>query len=214
MVKSPFQRAEETKYSDHSVIVPPHRLKSVIRHTPEPGHFAMDVVARAEAALAEIKHEFRAWMSSECDALEHARNAIHERGASGPTMHKLFHAAHDVKGHAAVLGFPLAGRIAGILCRLLTYAPNPELVPISVIDGHVDAIRAVVREKIHTTSDQTGKEIFERLAIIVESFLANELGDAYASIADDAPVAFDNPKLPDAPEHEAPRQAAATKPSV
>lgn len=214
MVKSPFQRAEETKYSDHSVIVPPHRLKSVIRHTAEPGHFAMDVVARAEAALAEIKHEFRAWMSAECDALEAARNAVRERGSSGPALHKLFHAAHDVKGHAAVLGFPLAGRIAGILCRLLSYAPNAELVPISVIDGHVDAIRAVVREKIHTTSDETGKEIFERLALIVESFLANELGDAYASIAEDAPIAFDHVKSPGELGREAPPQAAATKPSV
>jgi len=213
MVRSPFQRVEETKYSDHSVIVPPHRLKSVIRHTAEPGHFAMDVVARAEAALAEIRHEFRAWMSAECDALEQARNAVHERGRSGPTMHKLFHAAHDVKGHAAVLGFPLAGRIAGILCRLLTYAPNPEFVPTAVIDRHVDAIRAVVREDIHTSTDQTAKEIFERLAVIVESFLANELGDAYATIADDAPVSFDFPKSGDKAGNP-PAQAAATKSSV
>lgn len=213
MVKSPFQRVEETKYSDHSVIVPPHRLKSVIRHTAEPGHFAMDVVARAEAALAEIKHEFRAWMSAECDALELARNALHAHGRSGPTMHKLFHAAHDVKGHAAVLGFPLAGRIAAILCRLLTYAPKPELVPLAVIDRAVDAIRAVVREEIHTTNDQTGREIFERLAIIVESFLVNELGDGYAAIADDAPVAFEIAKAAgDLGDN--PPQAAATKPSV
>jgi chemotaxis protein histidine kinase CheA len=189
MVKSPIQQAEETKFSDHTVIVPPHRLKSVITHTTERGDIAMDVVARAEAALAEIKHEFRSWMVSECEALEAARSAIHSRGQSGPTLHEVFHAAHEIKGHAAVLGFPLAGRIAGILCRLLTYAPNPQLVPLAVIDSHVDAIRAVVREQIHTVNDQTGKEIFERLAVIVESFLAHELGDAYADITSDAPPA-------------------------
>jgi chemotaxis protein histidine kinase CheA len=193
MVKSPIQHAEETKYSDHSVIVPPHRLKSVITHTPEQGDFAMDVVARAEAALAEIKHEFRAWMYAECQALEVARSVIHERGRSGPTLHKVFHAAHEIKGHAAVLGFPLAGRIAGTLCRLLTCAPDPKLVPLAVIDSHVDAIIAVVREKIHSPNDKTGKEIFERLAIIVENFLARELGEDYAELALDAPVQAKRP---------------------
>ena len=189
MVKSPIQQAEETKFSDHTVIVPPHRLKSVITHTTERDDIAMDVVARAEAALTEIKHEFRSWMISECEALEAARNAIRSRGQSGATLHKVFHAAHEIKGHAAVLGFPLAGRIAGVLCRLLTYAPNPQLVPLAVIESHVDAIRAVLREQIHTVNDKAAKQIFERLAGIVESFLSQELGDAYAEIAGDAPLA-------------------------
>jgi chemotaxis protein histidine kinase CheA len=198
MVKSPIQQAEETKFSDHTVIVPPHRLKSVITHTPEQGDIAMDVVARAEAALAEIKHEFRSWMHAECDMLEATRNALRSEGQSTQTLQKLSHAAHEIKGHAPVLGFPLAGRLAGILCRLLTYAPDPRLVPLAVIDGHVDAIRAVVRENIHTTNDRTGKEIFERLAVIVENFLAQELGANYAAIAADAPVVQSSAPTPHA----------------
>jgi hypothetical protein len=189
MIKSPIQQAEETKFSDHTVIVPPHRLKSVITHTAEQGDFAMDVVARAEAALSEIRHEFRSWMVSECEALEAARNEMRNNGPSAEALQKVSHAAHEIKGHAAVLGFPLAGRIAGILCRLLAYAPNPQLVPLTLIDSHVDAIRAVVREQIHTVNDKTGKEIFERLALIVEGFLSSELGNAYADIAGDAPLA-------------------------
>lgn len=189
MVKSPIQKAEETTFSDHTVIVPPHRLSSVITHTAEQGHFAIDVVARAEAALAEIKHEFRAWMISECEALETARNVLRSDDTSAQARQKVFNAAHEIRGHAAVLGFPLAGRIAGVLCRLLTYAPKPQLVPLDVIDSHVDAIRAVVREQIHTVNDKTGIEIFERLAVFVENFLAQEMGGAYAEIAADAPLA-------------------------
>jgi chemotaxis protein histidine kinase CheA len=189
MVKSPIQQVEETKFSDHTVIVPPHRLKSVITHTAEQGDFAMDVVARAEAALSEIKHEFRSWMSSECEALEAARNEMQSQGPSVEALQKVSRAAHEIRGHAAVLGFPLAGRIAAILCRLLAYAPNPQLVPLAVIESHVDAIRAVVREQIHSINDKAGKEIFERLALIVESFLSQELGEAYANIAGDAPLA-------------------------
>jgi chemotaxis protein histidine kinase CheA len=194
MVKSPIQQAEEIKFSDHTVIVPPHRLKSVITHTSEQSDYAMDVVARAEATLAEIKHEFKAWMITECEALEAARNDMRSQGPSAPALQKVYLAAHEIKGHAAVLGFPLAGRIAGILYRLLTYTPDPQLVPLAVIDSHVDAIRAVVREQIHTMNDKTGKEIFERRAVIVENFLSHELGDAYAAIAGDAPLASQTSK--------------------
>jgi hypothetical protein len=158
MVKSPIQQAEETKFSDHTVIVPPHRLKSVITHTTEQGDFAMDVVARAEAALSEIRHEFRSWMNAECEALEAARNEMRSQGPSTEALQKVSHAAHEIKGHAAVLGFPLAGRIAAILCRLLAYSPNPQLVPLAVIDSHVDAIRAVVREQIHTINDKPARK--------------------------------------------------------
>jgi hypothetical protein len=196
MIKSPIQQAEETKFSDHTVIVPPHRLKSVITHTAEQGDFAMDVVARAEAALSEIRHEFRSWMVAECEALEAARNEMRSHRPSPEALQKVSDAAHEIKGHAAVLGFPLAGRIAGILCRLLAYAPNPQLVPLTLIDSHVDAIRAVVREQIHTVNDKTGKEIFERLALIVEGFLSSELGNAYADIAGDAPLAVPVLKRP------------------
>jgi hypothetical protein len=189
VVKSPIQKAEETTFSDHTVIVPPHRLSSVITHTAEQGHFAIDVVARAEAALADIKHEFRAWMISECEALETARNVLRGDNTSAQARQKFFNSAHEIRGHAAVLGFPLAGQIAGVLCRLLTYAPKPQLVPLDVIDSHVDAIRAVVREQIHMVNDRTGIEIFERLAVFAENFLAQEMGGAYAEIAADAPIA-------------------------
>jgi hypothetical protein len=194
VVKSPIQKAEETKFGDHAVIVPPHRLSSIITHTSEQGNFAMEVVARAEAALAEIKHEFRAWMISECEALEAARNVLRSDDQSAQALQKVFNAALEIKGHAAVLEFPLAGRIAGVLCRLLTYAPKPQLVPMDVIDSHVDAIRAVVRERIHTNNDKTGKEIFERLAMFVENSLAQEMGGAYTEIEADAPLASQTAK--------------------
>ena len=199
MVKSPIQQTEETAFNDHTVIVPPHRLHSVIKHTPEPGDFAMDVVARAESALAEIKHEFRDWMGAECKALEAARNELAKNGPSKPAIRKVFDAAHEVKGQAAVLGFPLAGRIAAILCRLLNHAPNAQLVPLILIEKHVDAIEAVVREEIHTTEDATGREIFERLARIVEDFLSHALGDAYNEIAADAPKLSPPAKAPAKP---------------
>ena len=176
----------EHRFDDHSVIVPRHLLKGVVRHTREPGTFAMDVVTRAEAALAELKSEFGGWMSAECERADQARLAIRAEGLNSTNMHRLYHSAHDIKGTAETLGFPLATRIAVSLCRLLRHAPELSTIPVSMIDHHVDAIRAIVREQLQGGENAQAMEIAERLSIMVETFLAEELKDAYAEIAADA----------------------------
>jgi hypothetical protein len=184
---------EETHYEDHSVIVPPHRLKGAIRQTSEPGEIAMDAIEKAEAALAALKDEFSGWMDSECDRLEAARQAVHHAGASAPTLKVLFLAGHDVKGDAATLGYPLAGRIAGSLCRLIDHMPDPKRCPMVLVDRHVEAIRAAVRESRRDATKVTGAEVAEQLAILVEKFLAAELKEGYAEIAGDAFAQVDYP---------------------
>lgn len=176
----------EHRFDDHSVIVPPHKLRAVIKHTREPGGVAMDVVAHAEAALAEIRGEFNGWMEAECTRIEKARLAIHDNGLDYMTADTLFRPAHDIKGTAATLGFPLAGRLASSLCRLLTHAPDFSRVPQALIDHFVNSIRAIVREEIHEVHNPVATEIAENLSILVETFLANELKDGYAEIAVDA----------------------------
>ncbi|MBX3520755.1 MAG: Hpt domain-containing protein [Xanthobacteraceae bacterium] len=180
------QNPPEKRFDDHSVIVPPHKLKSVVKQTREPGHIDMSVVAKAEAALGELKSEFGAWMKDECDRIHAARNLIHEKGVTRATADGLFMPAHDVKGGAATLGYPLAERLATSLCRLLRHAPDPSKISLGVIDHHVDAIRALVREEVHDGLNPYGLEIAESLAVMVEQFLAAEMKDGYAAIAGDA----------------------------
>lgn len=176
----------EHLFDDHSVIVPAHNLKSVARMTGEPGTVDMDVVAKAEAALAELEGEFEGWMEEECARLDDARAAVHRSGRNRETLDGLFSPAHDIKGEAATLGFPLAGRIATSLCRLVSHAPAPERVPLTLIGHHVDSIRAVLREQIRQPHNPIGSAVAEKLAIMVETFLAAELKEGYAAIAADA----------------------------
>jgi|SRR6185295_7870652 len=191
----PSVTTTETKFADHTVIVPPNRLKRSISRSGNSMEIAMDAIARAEAALGEIKGEFVGWMDQECEALENARANLKANGQTLPMIHKVFLAAHDVKGQAAVFGYPLAGRIAGSLCRLISNAPDPLQIPVVLIDRHVDAVRAVVREGVHQADDKTGTEIHSRLAVIVETFLSQRLGDDYAAIMAEA-AALPNVKAP------------------
>lgn len=180
------QNPPEKRFDDHSVIVPPHKLKKAVTHTRGPVQIDMSAVERAEAALAELKVEFGEWMNSECQRVDAARKLIHTKGLTRATADALFLPAHDIKGGAATLGFPLAERIATSLCRLLKHSPEPGKISRKLIDHHVDAIRALVRENVQDPVNPYGLEISERLAIMVETFLAEQLKDAYAEIAGDA----------------------------
>jgi hypothetical protein len=183
---SPSKITTETKFADHTVIVPPNRLKRVINRDGPSTDIATDGIFRAEAALEELKSEFVGWMNQECEALENARETLKVKGASLPLTRKVFRAALDVKGQAALFGYPLAGRIAGSLCRLISDAPDPLQIPVVLIDRYVDAVRAVVREGVHQDADKTGTEIHHRIAAIVEAFLSKQLGEGYAEIAAEA----------------------------
>jgi chemotaxis protein histidine kinase CheA len=180
------QNPPEKRFDDHSVIVPPHKLKRAVTHTKGPANIDMSAVERAEAALAELKVEFGEWMNAECQRIDAARRAIHAKGLSRTTVDALFMPAHDIKGGATTLGYPLAERIATSLCRLLKHAPEPIRIPRGLIDNHVDSIRALVREEVKDPNNPYGVELAERLSIMTETFLAEELKDAYAEIAGDA----------------------------
>jgi chemotaxis protein histidine kinase CheA len=177
---------QQQKFEDHSVIVPAHSLKGVVRRTAEPGEIDMGVVERAEAALASLKGEFSGWMNTECERLEQARKSLHQNGQNAATLELLFRTAHDIKGDAETLGYPLAGTIAGSLGRLIYHWPKGSKLPMQIVDRAVDAIRAVVRENVRHPQDPHGSEVAEKLAILVEQFLARELKEGYAEIAADA----------------------------
>lgn len=196
MSKLPPARPELRRFDDHSVIVPPHKLKTAVVHTAEPGDIAMDVVEQGEAALDRLKGEFGGWMQVECDSLDAARKSLHQRGRSKTGFDLLFRAGHDIKGNAATLGFPLAGRLAAGMSRLVYHAPDKTRIPLAVIDRYVEAIRAVVRENRRDANEPTGLEVAERLAAWGEKFLAGELKDAYAEIAADAAPALEMPTKP------------------
>ncbi|HRF08427.1 MAG TPA: Hpt domain-containing protein [Xanthobacteraceae bacterium] len=180
------EKLSEKRFDDHSVIVPPHRLKHVVTHAQGPTTIDMTAVARAEAALAELKDEFSIWMKDECQRLDTARRAIHDKGLDRATVERLVLPAHDIKGGATTLGYPLAERIATSLCRLLHHAPEASRIPMALIDHHVDTIKAIVRDEVVSPVNPYGMEIAEQLSILVEKYLAEELKDGYAEIAGDA----------------------------
>jgi hypothetical protein len=179
---TPAPQISETKFADHTVIVPPNRLKAVVIRNGGSMEIVTDPIACAETALKQIEGEFRGWMNAECETIEAVRATIHAEGPTEKLIERLFNAAHDIMGHADVFGFPLARKIAESLCRLVSETPETTQIPFNLIDSHVDAVRAVVREGVHDADNRTGNEIYERLAKLTNAYLAKTHANGMAAL--------------------------------
>lgn len=171
MAKAKTDKPSVATFADHEVITPPHKLRAYVA-AAEAGDD--DPVARAEQALETLSSEFTVWMDSECERLETARRQVRTAGLGGPARDELFRAAHDIKGEAATFGYPLAGEAANSLCRLIEHTPDPERVPVELIDKHVDAIRAIIRENVRPDAEQVAQRLIARLRDVTEDFLRRE----------------------------------------
>jgi HPt (histidine-containing phosphotransfer) domain-containing protein len=161
-------------FADHEVIVPPNKLKkAVVKHRGND----VDPVGRAEQALADLSSEFTQWMEMECNRLNAARNQARNSGLSSKSCEELFRAAHDIKGQAATLGFPLIAPVAESLCRLIEHTPEPSRIPLTLIDQHVDGIRAIAHKNTQGDAETTAIRLAFRLRQVTDEFLLHENHD-------------------------------------
>lgn len=160
-------------YADHEVITPHNKLRKLVTLQPlEPGE--VDPVERAEIALEELSGEFGTWMETECDRLDTARNIVKQSGFTKLTKDGLFHAAHDIKGEAATFGFPAMAEAANSLCRLVEHTPDPNRIPMALVDQHVDAVRAIFREYARSDARELADTLTKRLREVTDEFLIHE----------------------------------------
>ncbi len=161
-------------YADHEVIMPPHELRKAVAAAADTDD---DPVARAEAALGQLSGEFSGWMHSECERLEAARQDVRQLGFTPMTHDQLFRAAHDIKGEAATFGFPAVAAAAESLCRLMEHTPDMTRIPLALVDQHVDAVRAIVREHARADLAAIAAALARRLREVTDEFLRNENSD-------------------------------------
>ncbi len=170
MTKVRLDRPGVSNFADHDVIVTPNKLRKAVRRVS----FALpgdDPVARAEEALAQLSSEFTGWMYSECDRLDATRRAIKDNGLGKNTLDALYHAAHDIKGEAGTFGYPAVAPAAESLCRAVEHTPDQTRIPIELIDQHVDAIRAIIREYARPDVEEIASALTKKLREVTDEYL-------------------------------------------
>ena len=129
-------------------------------------------IAKAEAALAELSGNFAQWLQEEITRLEDARKSVQDQSSSPETVDRLYMCAHDLKGLGTTYEFPLITRIAASLCKLLEEPERRPTAPMVMVDAHIHAIKAAVRDNIREDSHPVGRILAEELERGVKTFMA------------------------------------------
>ena len=151
------------------VIRPPNTLRMKVGGGF--GGIDAQAIERAEAALAAMSAQFGQWLQDEITKLEKAQSDLQTQGYTAATTEALYFRAHDLKGLGATYQYPLVTRLAGSLCKMLDDPAKRLDAPLVVLDAHIDAIRAVVRDKIQTDDHPVGKALAETLEARVSEHL-------------------------------------------
>ena len=127
------------------------------------GGIDASAIAKAEEALKAMSAQFAGWLQDEIDKMEAARAAIHAEGWNAKTAEGLYFRAHDLKGLGGTYQYPLVTRLAASLCRMIDDPTTRLAAPLPLIDAHIDAIKAVVRDGIQTDEHPTGGALAQEL---------------------------------------------------
>ena len=175
MASPELEKPKVVAFKDHEVIVPDTRKFRRLMREALPGE--PDQVEAAEKALLRLSGDFHLWMKEECERLDTARQNVKNNELSKETSQELFLAAHNIKGDAGTFGFPDVVRAAGSLCRLIEYSPDLKKIPMAIIDQHVDAVRAIVREHERADIGKIAGALVETLRAVTDEFLVAENQD-------------------------------------
>lgn len=158
------------------VIKVPNTLRDKVG--PRFGGVDAAAIAKAEAALKSLSSQFAGWLNEEIAKLEAARHLIHMEGADARNMDALYTHAHDLKGLGGTYEYPLITRIAGSLCKLMDDRGERPKVPLHLVDAHIDAIRAVVRDQIKDPDHPVGRALAQALEQGVRDYVADDKGSS------------------------------------
>ena len=127
------------------------------------GGLAPNALAKAEAALKELSGQFSQWLEDEIVKLETAREAVRTEGLNKATADRLYLHAHDLKGLGGTYQFPLVTRVAASLSKMLSEPEQRIKAPMNLVDAHIQAIRAIVRDEIRAADHPVGVALCQTL---------------------------------------------------
>ncbi|MDD7910554.1 MULTISPECIES: Hpt domain-containing protein [Pseudovibrio] len=160
---------------DAEVFRAPLDLSKKVRKLTAAEAAQFDPVKAAEDAVAELSEEFSSWMDNEARDLRSAWATVTNGNRSKEAYEELFRTAHDIKGQAETLGFPLVGEVAGSLTELISAMQSGEIqVPEELITQHIAAIAAMLREDARDASNITARILVESLAQATAKILGRD----------------------------------------
>jgi chemotaxis protein histidine kinase CheA len=150
------------------LFMPPNMLKA--KAGGGLGGVDMAALKRAEAAMETLQTEFADMVADDVKNLLAAR-ARFTTTPDAASRAALMRAALDIKGNAPTFNFPLIGRVAGSLSRLVGELPDTTPLPAALVDAHVNAIQVIHKQNIQSTDDKMAQMLCAELDAKVDALV-------------------------------------------
>jgi len=152
------------------MITPPNMLR--VKVGGRVGPIDEAAIARAEAALDDMKEVFVEWLELEVKKLEAASKRVAAEGLESEAGEELFARAHDLRGMGTTYNFPIVTRMAGSLSKLIETSEKRAIAPTSLALAHTGAIRAALRQDIRDEKNPIGRALAQELETQVLDLVA------------------------------------------
>lgn len=136
------------------------------------------VLERAEQAVAAMADSYLEWAARDVGRLQAALAEARNQPGDPAPIQRLREIAHEVRGQGGSFGFPLVSRIATSMYRLLRESSTFPAAALSIIDAHIEALRAVLAQRARGDGGPTGQQIATGLEAMVERMLAETAATA------------------------------------
>ncbi len=132
------------------------------------GAVSAEMLARADSAIAEIAVEYPNLALQDIDKLA----AIVETAASEPSqrdhwIEQIYEASDEIRGLGTMFNYPLITSIADSLCSITEHADAFDDKGIEIARAHLEAMHAVIVNKVTGDENEIGQQIASALEAAV-----------------------------------------------
>lgn len=132
--------------------------------------FDESALAAAEQLFAEMAEDYPDWVSGQLSQIaELHRRCVDTPDARRSLFEQINAHAHDLKGQGGTFGYPLISQVAVSLSRFSALRSAISDKHVEIIKSHLDAMRAVVRERIKGDGGSTGAALVKGLEQVISS---------------------------------------------
>jgi len=134
-----------------------------------PGELPLDILEEAEEQLQRAALDFTEWAHdylAELAAL--CEQALREATARRPYFDKINLLAHELRGQGGTFGYPLISIFGKMLYESTGANSAEDDNSVEIVKAHIDAMRAVLREKVSGDGGDVGRELQASLQAAIE----------------------------------------------
>lgn len=134
-----------------------------------PGELPLALLEQAEEQLEKSALDFTEW------ALEYTRQlselcnqAVHKQGDRSIYFEKINLLAHELRGQGGTFGYPLISVFGKMLYECTMEGCHKGDNDVEIVKAHIDAMRAVLREKVAGDGGEVGQALLASLSQAIE----------------------------------------------